>query len=93
MQVYGRTAEASTILRDHVMLKREGQAATEQEAPKLNAPYDDPLHYFAAIVRGEIDGHNDLSSIETNVIVSEILDAARQSAHSHKTVNLPLDGK
>ena len=93
MQVYGRTVEVSTIMSHRIILKREAQDATEQEAPKLTAPYDDSLHYFAAIVRGEIDGHNDLSSIETNVIVSEILDAARQSAHSGKTVKLPLDGK
>ncbi len=93
MQVYGRTAEISTILRDHAMITREGQAAVEEEAPKLSAPYDDSLRYFAAVVRGEIDDHGSLSSIETNLIVSEILDAARQSAHTGKTVTLPLDGK
>jgi scyllo-inositol 2-dehydrogenase (NADP+) len=93
MQVYGRTAELSTVLRDHAIISREGQPAAEQEAPKLNAPFDDPLHYFAAVVRGEIDDRNSLSSIETNLIVSEILDAARQSAHSGKTITLPLDGK
>lgn len=93
MQVYGRTAEVSTIKNNRFILNREGQPGTEQEAPKLNAPYDDSLYYFAAVVRGEIDDRNSLSSIETNVIVSEILDAARQSAHSRKTVTLPLDGK
>jgi len=93
MQVYGRTGEISTILRDHAMVHRPGQPAKEEEAPKLSAPYDDSLRYFAAVVRGEIDDHNSLSSIETNLIVSEILDAARQSAHTGKTITLPLDGK
>jgi hypothetical protein len=40
---------------------------------------------------GEIrwrDVGNGLSSLETNVIVTEILDAARQSAATGKTVNL-----
>jgi glucose-fructose oxidoreductase len=93
MQIYGRTGYLSTVLRDRAIVRLEGHEAVEQEAPKLPAPYDDPLRYFAAIVRGEIDGRNDLSSLETNLIVSEILDAARQSAHTGRTVTLPLDGK
>ncbi len=93
MQVYGRTGEISTILSDRAMVHRAGQAASEQDAPKLSAPYDDSLRYFAAVVTGAIDDHGSLSSLETNLIVSEILDAARQSAHTGKTVNLPLDGK
>lgn len=93
MQVYGRTGEMSTILRDHAMVHLKDHEAVNQEAPKLAAPYDDSLRYFAAVVRGEIDDHNSLSSLETNLIVSEILDAARQSAHTGKTVTLPLDEK
>jgi predicted dehydrogenase len=89
MQVYGRTASVSTILRDKALVRRE-DGETMQDAPKLAAPYDDPLHYFAAIVRGEIDDPNGLSSLATNLIVSEILDAARQSAHTGKTITLPL---
>jgi glucose-fructose oxidoreductase len=93
MQVYGRTGEISTVLRDHAIVYLHGQKASEQEAPKLNAPYDDSLRYFAAVVRGEIDDRGSLSSLETNLIVTEILDAARQSAGTGKTVKLPLDGK
>jgi len=93
MQVYGRTGEISTILRDRAMVHRAGQEPSEQQAPELSAPYDDSLRYFAAVVKGEIDDRGSLSSLETNLIVSEILDAARQSAHTGKTVNLPLDGK
>ena len=93
MQVYGRTGEMSTILRDRAMVHLAQQPAAEQEAPKLAAPWDDSLRYFAAVVRGEIDDPHGLSSLETNLIVSEILDAARQSAHTGKTVALPLDGK
>jgi predicted dehydrogenase len=93
MQVYGRTGEISTVLRDRAIVHRAGQEANEEEAPKLSAPYDDSLHYFAAVVRGEIDDHGSLSSLETNLIVSEILDAARRSAQTGKTVTLPLDGK
>lgn len=59
-------------------------------APALKPPYDDPIHYLAAVIRGEINEGNDPSSLKTNVTVSEILDAARKSAATGKTISLPL---
>ncbi len=93
MTVYGRTGDMTTILRDHARVHRAGQEPSEVEAPPLKAPYDDSLHYFAAVVRGQVNDTGSLSSLETNLIVAEILDAARQSAHTGKTVALPLNGK
>jgi len=93
MQVFGRTASVITVLRDRVIVHHEAQDNAEQEAPKLQAPFDDPLHYFASVVRGETDERGSLSSLDTNLIVAEILDAARQSAHAGKTVTLPLNQK
>jgi hypothetical protein len=43
-----------------------------------------------AVISGEIKEEGSVSSLATNVIVSEILDAARQSAQTGKTVKLPL---
>jgi predicted dehydrogenase len=93
MQVFGSTASVSTVLRDRAIVRHEAQDATEQETPKLPAPYDDPLRYFAGVVRGEIDDRGSLSSLDTNLVVTEILDAARQSANTGKTITLPLNGK
>jgi len=76
-----------------VIVHREAQDNTEQEAPKLAAPVDDPLRYFASVVRGETDERGSLSALDTNLVVAEILDAARQSAHAGKTVTLPLNGQ
>jgi hypothetical protein len=45
---------------------------------------------MAAVLNGEIAEGNSLSSLKTNVAVSEILEAARQSAQTGKTVSLPL---
>ncbi len=59
-------------------------------ASPVRPPYDDPLHYLAAVIRGEISEDHSLSSLETNVVVSEILDAARRSAQTGTTVKLPL---
>jgi predicted dehydrogenase len=90
MEIYGRTGYVKTIVRDKIEFRLADQRdARVAPARALLAPYDDPLHYFAAVVNGT--AHEDsLSSLGTNVIVSEILEAARRSAQSEKTVALPL---
>lgn len=88
MEVYGRTGYVFTIGRDDITVRHEGEkTATQSTAKPVPSPYDDPLSYLRAVV---VDGlqPEPLSSIETNVIVTEILDAARQSAASGKTVRL-----
>ena len=57
-------------------------------APPLAAPQRDSLNYLAAVLRGHMQPDGDLSSLETNVIVMQILDAALRSAQSGKTVTL-----
>jgi predicted dehydrogenase len=90
MEIYGRTGYVKTIVREKIEFRRQGERdAHIAPARSLLPPYDDPLHYFAALINGR--AHEDsLSSLNTNVIVSEILDAARRSAQSGSTVTLPL---
>lgn len=90
MEIYGRTGYVKTIVRDKIEFRRQGERdARIVPARPLLAPYDDALHYFAAVINGQ--AHEDsLSSLNTNVIVSEILEAGRRSAQSGKTVTLPL---
>lgn len=91
MEVYGRTGFVKTILRDKINIRREGEKeASIETPPALQPPYDDSLHYYAAVLRGDIQDTGSLSSLETNLVVTEILDAARQSADSGRTVTLPL---
>ena len=91
MEVYGATGSVFTVHNDRVDVRkpRERQAQLQQ-ANHLAAPYDDPLHYLEAVISGKISEDGDLSSLKTNIIVSEILDAARQSAQTGRTVKLPL---
>jgi len=52
-------------------------------------PFNDPFSYFAALVRDEITAQDtDLSSLQNNITVMKILDAARESASSGETVYL-----
>jgi hypothetical protein len=43
---------------------------------------------LAAVLRGELKPQGDLTALDTNVVVMQILDAARESAHTGKTVEV-----
>jgi len=62
---------------------------TKVIADKLTKPYNDSFFYLKAAVRGEIKvGSTDLSSLENNLIVVEILEAAIKSNRTGKSVKL-----
>ena len=88
MEVYGRTGSVVTLAGSdiRVRLQHDKQAAT-RAAAIIPAPYDDSLTYLRAVLLegAKIDG---LSSLETNLVVTEILDAARRSAASGQTIRL-----
>ncbi len=88
MEVYGRTGYAITVGRGDLRVRQPGENEEQLVAArKVAEPYDDSLRLLRAVVLEGVkpDG---LSSLESNVIVTEILDAARQSAATGKTVNL-----
>jgi predicted dehydrogenase len=93
MEVYGTRG---TLFADnrHALRLREstGYDTFREEAlvlPERQAPLDDPFAYFRAVVRKEITpGPYDLSSLENNLLVMELLDAAQRSASSGKAIDL-----
>jgi glucose-fructose oxidoreductase len=88
MEVYGQTGYVITVRRDDLKVRRAGEKEEHLiAAQKVPSPYDDSLTYLRAVI---LDGlkPDALSSLETNLIVTEILDAARQSAATGKTVTL-----
>lgn len=92
LEVYGDIAYVKTVVRDRIQIRLHGdQDAHMTSARPLKPPYDDPLHYLSAVVTGKISHEDNLSSLRTNVLVVEILDAARRSAGSGKTISLPLN--
>ena len=90
MEVYGQTGYAITVKRDDVRVRRAGPDSHEEQlsAKPVPAPYDNSLSYLRAVI---LDGAkpDGLSSLETNVTVTEILDAARRSAVSGTRITLP----
>ena len=87
MEVYGQTGYAITVLRDQLRVRRAGGEEELVSAPPIPPPDDDPINYLRAVVLGGLKPQG-LSSLETNVIVMEILDAARRSAAAGKTIQL-----
>jgi glucose-fructose oxidoreductase len=89
MEVYGATGYAITVGPDKMRLRTKGQTQeTETVSPPLTAPNDGSLHYLAAVLNGTLKPEGDLTSLDTNVVVMQILDAARQSAREGKTIKL-----
>ena len=79
----------SALDRDHLRVRlSEKSPAKEETALPPPAPYDEPFAYLAAVVRGTAP-EDGLSSLATNLLVVEILDAAKQSIKEGKTVELP----
>lgn len=89
MEVYGATGYLITVGPDKVRVRQEHDSEEQETtAPELNAPRNNSLNYLAAVLKGEIVPKGDLSALDTNVLVMQILDAARESARTGKTVRL-----
>jgi predicted dehydrogenase len=88
MDIYGVTGAIEIADRDTLRLRNADGKAQDLAPAPLPPPLNEPVAYFAAVVRGEIPVHP-LSSLETNMIVTEILDAARDSARTGRSVELP----
>jgi predicted dehydrogenase len=88
MEVYGQTGYVITVKRDDIRLRRPTDTNEQQVAAQpVPAPYNSSLSYLRAVIDGAKE--DALSSLETNVTVTEILDAARHSAAEGRTVRLP----
>jgi predicted dehydrogenase len=88
MEVYGETGEAITVRRDDLRVRRKGDNQEQQQsAPALPTPFNDPISYLIAVVSGEVKPTG-LSALDTNVTVVRILDAARESARTGRTIRL-----
>jgi predicted dehydrogenase len=91
MEVYGETGYIITTDNTQMRIRRSGARSEEAlQVTTAEVPvYTDPFSYFAQVVRGNIKlAPYSLYSLENNLIVVRILDAARKSAQTGKTVRL-----
>lgn len=89
IEIYGRSGYLIAPNKAELRL-RSGTGKTESTVvpPPLAAAQKDALAHLRAVVM-EGEKPNELSSLENNMIVTEILDAARRSAASGRTIELP----
>lgn len=93
MEVYGTKgaiyADNRTSIRKRMAEGYDGFKETSLKLEERQAPYNDPFALFAAVIRKEITlAPYDLSSLENNMMVMRILEAAKVSARKGKTVKL-----
>ena len=91
MDIYGRTGYVVTVRSDEIRVRRAAQEQEQQRAAApIPPPFDDPISYLRVVVRDGLKPEG-LSSLETKVIVTKILDAAppfRRRAQNHRTKRL-----
>lgn len=88
MEIYGASGYLLVPHPDTMRVRKPNGPETETTPPPLTGPQADPLSYLAAVVRGKIKPAG-LSSLSVNMVVTEILDAARDSARTGKRIDLP----
>jgi predicted dehydrogenase len=94
MEVYGSTGYVDTVYVDtmHTDQLRVRLPSERTEHPEtaavLDFPQDDSLHYLAAVLHGALHPQGDLTALDTNVAVVRILEAARRSAATGRTIRL-----
>ena len=87
-EVYGATGYAIATGGDNLRVRLPGAQAEESRTPAPLKPQEaDSISYLIGVARGQFKPSG-LNSLENNVIVIEILDAARESARTGRTVTL-----
>lgn len=89
MELYGTKGTAITVGNSGLRTRFHGEKEEKSSAaPPLPAQQMTSLAYLAAVLHGDVKDEGDLSALDTNVVVMQILDAARISAATGKTVTL-----
>ena len=87
MEIYGRSGAMRLPDRDSLYLRRGDAPERRARVPALQAPHANPISYLAAVVRGQVRSSG-LGSVDLNLIVNEILDAAKESARKGNRIHL-----
>jgi predicted dehydrogenase len=90
-EVYGERGYAIATGGDSLRVRLPGGQEETRTLEPLPPDEHDSLSYLTAVVRGRLKPAG-LSSLENNVIVTEILVAARESARTGRTIKLSPEG-
>ena len=86
-EVYGSTGYAIAVGGNSLRVRLPGGEEEQRTPAALDSDNGDSLSYLTAVVRGKRKPEG-LSSLENNMIVTEILVAARESARTGKAIRI-----
>ena len=89
MEVYGVNGSVITVAADQLRVRyHDEQVESTITAPPLAPEHRNSLDYLAAVLHGTVKPDGDESALDTNLVVMQILDAARRSAQTGRTIDL-----
>jgi len=87
VEIYGKTGTVFTNGGEELEVRLSGEKeAKDVKAKPLPDPLNDEITYLKAVVRDGLKPEGP-ASLEVNLVVAEILDAARESSNTGKSVN------
>jgi predicted dehydrogenase len=88
LEVFGEKGYLHALDKENVVSRMRENRKGAKVAPPLPAPINDHMAYLTAALRGQIAATDDQSSLKYNMIVMEILDAAKRSIKEGKRIIL-----
>ncbi len=88
LEVFGEKGYLHALNNENITSRMRENVKGSKKAGPLAASIGSPIAYLTAVLQKKIPGTDDLSSLKYNMIVMEILDAAKRSASTGKRVVL-----
>jgi predicted dehydrogenase len=88
LEVFGQKGYLHALDNVNIFSRMHENKKESKKAELLTGPLSDALSYLKAVLKNELSGDDDQSSLKYNIIVMEILDAAKRSALTGKRVVL-----
>lgn len=87
LEIVGQKGNLQTLDNKAVVVHANNKSNIPRQAMPIKAPLNDQLSYITAVLQNKIS-NDDRSSLRYNIIVMEILEAAKRSARENKRVAL-----
>lgn len=88
LEVFGERGYLHALDNENIVTRMRENIKGSKKAEPLASPVNDPIIYLTAVIQHKIPGTDDESSLKYNMIVMQILDAAKRSAATGKRIVL-----
>ncbi|MEP6712809.1 MAG: Gfo/Idh/MocA family oxidoreductase [Ferruginibacter sp.] len=93
LEIFGEKGYLHALDKENIFSRMRENIQQSRKAEPLAAPINDPINYLSAVLQNKIPGTGDQSSLKYNMVVMEILDAAKRSAIAGKRIVLQANNK